>query len=245
MVEERYHITLWQYFVISRQCVPLWIKKTCRQSKSWQCSSSCVDLHWHLPRAQDTGRESGIFAQGREVTVVIERNIMEGPATTGLHTSAPDSIAVRLSATAIAPPLTVCSLPRLFTDVRSHTSVVFGRFFSSHVNRTLVWSFNKKANLQPGKTSAIYTNVWIAMNRPKNLPRRPRASHCSIPPTSTSAGPTSREEAGNQEYWRYPQTARQIISSWKGTCYCCNVSQFNNITFFCCIILGAHKCESF
>lgn len=90
----------------------------------------CVDLHWHLPHAQDTERESGIFERGSEVTVVIETNIMEGLAMIDLETSALDSTAVGLSVTVIAPHLTVCSIP-LLPDVYSHTSAVFG-IFSLH-----------------------------------------------------------------------------------------------------------------
>lgn len=87
----------------------------------------CVDLPWHFPCAQDTGRETGIFETGTEVAVVIEMNIMEGLATIDLHTSALDSTAVGLTVTAIAPHLTVCSIPHLLTGVCSHTSAVFGR----------------------------------------------------------------------------------------------------------------------
>lgn len=75
----------------------------------------CVDRHWHPLCVQDTGRETGIFEKGREVTVVIEMNIMEGLATIDLatidlHTSALDLTAAGLNVTAIAPHLTVCSV---------------------------------------------------------------------------------------------------------------------------------------
>lgn len=77
----------------------------------------CVDLHWHLRPAQDTGRESGNFERETEVTVVTERSIMEGRAMTDHHMSAADPTVACLSGTAIAPHRTVWSTLHLVTVV--------------------------------------------------------------------------------------------------------------------------------
>ena len=75
----------------------------------------CVDHHLHILYALDTERE--IFERRSEVAVEIEMNIMEGLAMIDLHTNAHRLTAVGLTVTAIAPRLTVCSIPTLLADV--------------------------------------------------------------------------------------------------------------------------------
>lgn len=71
----------------------------------------CVDPHWHRLYAQDTERETLTFEKGSEVAAVIAMNIMEGLVMIDLPMSVQDLTAACLNVTAIAPHLTVCSVP--------------------------------------------------------------------------------------------------------------------------------------
>lgn len=50
----------------------------------------CLDRHWHLLYAQDTGRETGTFERRSEVAVVTKMSIMEDLATIDLRMNAAD-----------------------------------------------------------------------------------------------------------------------------------------------------------